>query len=137
MMNSLAPLIGSVIDPQQIAKHVLQFGFGIKSPGKFMMPPPPPMPMGPDGQPMPEDPNAMPAGGPPMGPDAGMGPPKGEPGMNGEQMNPMDLLMAQQAGGMEQAGMQPAAQTNMSQTGQGGLPPELLAQLQNQMGLQL
>jgi hypothetical protein len=132
MMNSLAPLIGSVIDPQQIAKHVLQFGFGIKSPGKFMMPPPPPMAMGPDGQPMPQDPNAM-----PMGPDAGMGPPKGEPGMNGEQMNPMDLLAAQNAGGMEQAGMQPAPQTSMSQTGQGGLPPELLAQLQNQMGLQL
>jgi hypothetical protein len=128
MMNSLAPLIGSVIDPAQIAKHVLQFGFGIKSPGKFMMPPPPPMPMGPEGQPMPEE---------PMPEDMGMGPVRGEPGLNGEQMNPMDLLAAQNAGGMEQAGMQPAPQTNMTQTGQGGLPPELLAQLQNQMGLSL
>lgn len=123
MMNSLAPLIGSVIDPQQIAKHVLQFGFGIKSPGKFMMPAPPPMPpVGPEG--------AMPM-------DQGANVPKGEPGMNGEQMNPMDLLAAQNAGGMQEAGMQPVPQTNMSQTGQGGLPPELLTQLQNQMGLQL
>jgi hypothetical protein len=72
-----------------------------------------------------------------MGPDAGLGPPKGEPGLNGEQMNPMDLLMAQNAGGMEGAGMQPPPQTNMTQTGQGGLSPELLAQLQNQMGLKL
>jgi len=123
MMNSLAPLIGSVIDPQQIAKHVLQFGFGIKSPGKFMVPSSPPMPSaGPE--------NAMLM-------DQGANSPKGEPGMNGEQMNPMDLLAAQNAGGMQEAGMQPAPQTNMSQTGQGGLPPELLTQLQNQMGLQL
>jgi hypothetical protein len=126
LMNSLAPLIGSVIDPQQIAKHVLQFGFGIKSPGKFMMQAPP-MGMQPDSGMPPQD-GAM----PPMqemSSDMMAMPPKGEPGMNGEQMNPQDLLAAQQAGGVQEAGL-----TGMTPK---GLPPELLRQLQNQMGLNL
>jgi hypothetical protein len=143
MMNSLGPFIGTVIDPQALVKHVLQFGFGVKSPGKFMAPPPPPMPMGPDGQPAVgpdgqpmQDPNA-PQGGPPQGPPQGP-PPEGmmpmggampPPGMgvDAPQMNPQDLLAAQNAGGMDMAGL--------TQLGQGGLPPELVKQLQNQMGL--
>lgn len=124
MMNSLAPLIGTVIDPAQIAKHVLQFGFGIKSPGKFILPPMPAGPMGPDGQPMPME--------APMGPpQGGMGPPKGEPGLNGNQMNPQDLLMLQQQAGQGDLPQGPP----MSAMGSGGIPPQLLAQLQGQMGI--
>lgn len=143
MMNSLGPFIGTVIDPQALVKHVLQFGFGVKSPGKFMAPPPPPMPMGPDGQPAVgpdgqpmQDPNAPqgpPQGGPPQGPPpegmmpmGGAMPPPGV-GVDAPQMNPQDLLAAQNAGGMDMAGL--------TKLGQGGLPPELVKQLQNQMGL--
>jgi hypothetical protein len=48
-------------------------------------------------------------------------------GVDAPQMNPQDLLAAQNAGGMDMAGL--------TQLGQGGLPPELVKQLQNQMGL--
>jgi hypothetical protein len=120
MMNSLAPLIGTVIDPAEIAKHVLQFGFGIKSPGKFIMPPMPPGPMGSDGQPMPG-----------MDQMQGMEAPKGEPGLNGNQMNPQDLLMLQQQAGQGDIPQGPP----MSAPGSGGIPPQLLAQLQAQMGI--
>lgn len=124
MMNSLAPLIGTVIDPAQIVKHVLQFGFGIKSPGKFILSPMPAGPMGSDGQPMPME--------APMGlPQGGMGPPKGEPGLNGNQMNPQDLLMLQQQAGQGDIPQGPP----MSAPGFGGIPPQLLAQLQGQMGI--
>lgn len=124
MMNSLAPLIGTVVDPAQIAKHVLQFGFGVKSPGKFIIPPPPPMPMGPDGGPM----ELQGPGNPIQGP---MGPPKGEPGMNADQMNPQDLLAAQQ----QSTGSDIPQGPPMSAPGAGGIPPQLLAQLQSQMGI--
>ena len=124
MMNSLSPLIGTVIDPAQIAKHVLQFGFGIKSPGKFILPPMPAGPMGPDGQPMPMD-------GPMGPPQGGIGPSRGEPGMNGNQMNPQDLLMLQQQAGQGDLPQGPP----MSAPGSGGIPPQLLAQLQGQMGI--
>lgn len=122
MMNSLSPLIGTVIDPAQIAKHVLQFGFGIKSPGKFIMPPPPPM-MGPEG--------GMGAPMPMGGPQGAMEPPKGEPGLNGNQMNPQDLLALQQQAGQGDIPQGPP----MSAPGSGGIPPQLLAQLQAQMGI--
>jgi hypothetical protein len=93
MMNSLAPLVGSVIDPAALAKHVLQHGFGVKSPGKFLMQqqPPPPV-LG--------DPNAMP-------PQGGQPPMQGNPGVgvDAPQANPQDILAAQQAGGMDAAGL--------------------------------
>lgn len=117
MMNSLGPLVGSVIDPQALARHVLQFGFGVKSPGKFMVPPAPPMPMGPNGEPMPPEGTVPP---PPQGGQFPAG-----VGVDAPQMDPNELLAAQQGGGM----------SDMTQLGKGGLPPELLRQLQNQMGL--
>jgi hypothetical protein len=159
MMNSLGPFVGSVIDPGVLARHVLQFGFGIKSPGKFMVPPAPPMgmggppPVGPDGQPMPPEmgggmpPEMMGAGPPPEGgmpmPPEGMPqgmpmPPQGMPmggmgpagvGVDAPQMDPNELLAAQQGASMDMGAL--------SQTGKGGLPPELIKQLQNQMGLGL
>ena len=106
MMNSMGPLIGTVIDPAAMAKYVLQFGFGIKSPAKFMLEQPM-MPMGP------ADPMALGAA------------PNGE-GMDAPQMNPQDLQAAKDAGGMDMAGLAPA---------QTGIPPQLLAQLDGQMGI--
>lgn len=123
MMNTLAPMIGSVIDPAAMAKYVLQFGFGVKSPGKFMMQQQPQL--APPGA----DPSAPPAV---SGGSSQMGMPmNGGAGPDAPQMNPQDLLAAQNAGGMDAAGL--ASQDS----GMGGIPPELLAQLQNQMGLDL
>lgn len=110
MMNALGPFIGSVVDPQRIVHHVLQFGFGVKSPGKFMMQAPPMMPPGQPG--VPPD-AAQPTAGPQPGAGAGMDAP---------QMDPRELLAAQQG-------------RDLTQVGQGGIPPEIVAQLQQQMNL--
>ena len=101
LLNAMAPLIGTVIDPAALARHVLQQGFGIKNPDKFIMQQPP-MPMGPE------------QAGPEGGPDAAMGMP---PDM-GAMMPPT----APEAGAFAPTG---------------GIPPELLAQMQGQMGLDL
>jgi len=52
LLNAMAPLVGTVIDPTALAKHVLTMGFDIKDPDKFIMQQQP-MPMGgeePEGQ---------------------------------------------------------------------------------------
>ena len=101
MMNALGPLIGQVIDPQEIARHVLQHGFGVKNPSKFLMPPPPPMPpegeappeQGPPEEPMPEGvPPEMPPEVPP-GADQMMMPPEMSAGVgvDAEQPSPQEL----------------------------------------------
>ena len=98
LMNAVAPLIGQVIDPSALAMHILENGFNIKDPERFMV----------QQQPQPE-PSADPsAGGPPVG-----GPPMPPPGPP--------------APGPEGGAFAPT----------GGVPPELLAQLQGQMGLEL
>lgn len=95
LLNAVAPLVGSVIDPAALARHVLEDGFGIKDPEKFLM-----------GQaPMPTEGEVPPEGAPPAPPQMGGVPmPQGPEGA--------------------------FAPT-------GGIPPELLAQLQGQMGLEL
>jgi len=95
LLNAVAPLVGTVIDPAALARHVLEDGFGIKDPEKFLMGQAPMMP--PEGQVPPE--------GQPMPPDVG-----GVP-----VPQPQDGAFAPT----------------------GGVPPELLAQLQGQMGMQL
>jgi len=45
LLNAMAPLVGTVIDPTALAKHVLTMGFDIKDPDKFIMQQQP-MPMG-------------------------------------------------------------------------------------------
>jgi hypothetical protein len=104
LMNAVGPLVGTVIDPFELARHVLQDGFGVKNPDKFMMK-----------QQQPAAPEGAPAGAPPPGPPppGGMPPP------------PM--------GG----GMGPGPVPDQVFEATGGVPPELLAQLQNQMGLEL
>lgn len=129
MMNSLGPMIGTVIDPAAIAKYVLQFGFGVKTPGKFLLPQQPAMPSGQPGQ-SPQGPpsqGAPPEAQQPM-PQPMPTPPPGQ-GMDAPQMDPRDLLELQRS--MGQSGLQ-----GLSEIGGGGLPPELIRQLQNQMGIQ-
>jgi hypothetical protein len=95
LLNAVAPLVGTVIDPAALARHVLEDGFGIKDPEKFLMGQAPMMPpdgaVPPEGQPMPPDVGGVPV---PQSPDGAFAP-------------------------------------------TGGVPPELLAQLQGQMGMQL
>ena len=95
LMNAVAPLVGIVIDPAVLAKYVLQTGFGIKNPEKFIM----------------------------------------------QQQTPQDAEAAEVEAG---AAPMPFGQTPIPQgpdmgafAPTGGVPPELLAQLQGQMGLEL
>jgi len=92
MMNAVAPLVGVVIDPAALARHVLQHGFGVKNVDDFLMAQPP---MG----------GAMPPGG------------GGAP--------------------MPSGGDQPAVDPVGAAAGMGGVPPEILTQLQAQVGLSL
>jgi len=68
LMNALAPLIGIVVDPAALARYVLQQGFDVVDPEKFIMQQQPNMPPGPEGTPQ---------GAPPAG--AGMPMPGGPP----------------------------------------------------------
>ena len=102
LLNALAPLVGTVIDPAALAKHVLTNGFGIKDPDKFLMQ---------------QQPQQVPGEGAPQGAAPGAGPGAGQmpPGM------PMP------------GGLQPEGAFAPS----GGVPPELLAQIQGQMDVDL
>jgi hypothetical protein len=91
LLNAMAPLVGTVIDPTALARHVLQRGFDIKDPDKFLMQQAPMMPEG------------------------GGGPPPGPPGAAGMPMMPPEDAFAETS----------------------GVPPELVTQLQNQMGVDL
>ena len=95
----MAPLVGTVIDPAALAKHVLVNGFGIKDPDKFMMQ---------------QQPQQVPGEGGPEGAAPGAGPGAGQmpPGM-------------------------PVGQPEGAFSPTGGVPPELLAQIQGQMGVDL
>ena len=107
LMNAIAPLIGTVIDPTALAMHVLEEGFDVKDPMKFLVQ---------QGQPATPEEEAV-AGETPGPPEQQMGPPPMQPDMGGVPLPPPPDLGA-------------FAPT-------GGVPPELLAQLQNQMGLEL
>lgn len=74
LVDAMAPFIQlGVVDPQALAAHVLQFGFGVKTPERFFMQAPQMAPGDPNGQP-----GAMPPGGPQMPPV--MPPQMGAPG---------------------------------------------------------
>ena len=100
LLNAMAPLVGTVIDPTALAKHVLTMGFDIKDPDKFIMQQQP-MPMGE------EEPQQQ---GQPS--NAGMG----------ASQAMMEGLVPQQGGAFGATG---------------GVPPELVAQLRGQMGVEL
>jgi hypothetical protein len=95
LLNAMAPLVGTVVDPAALAKHVLTMGFDIKDPDKFII----------------------------------------------QQQTPQDMEVAAAEAG---AAPTPFGQTPMPDSPDmgafaptGGVPPELLAQLQGQMGLEL
>ena len=97
LMNAVAPLVGIVIDPAALAKYVLQTGFGVKNPDKFIMQP--------------------------------------------QQQTPQDAEVAQAEAG---AAPMPFGQAPIPEgpdmgafAPTGGVPPELLAQLKGQMGMDL
>ena len=100
LLNAMAPLVGTVIDPTALAKHVLTMGFDIKDPDKFIMQQQP-MPMGE------EEPQQQ---GQPS--NAGIG----------ASQAMMEGLVPQQGGAFGATG---------------GVPPELVAQLRGQMGVEL
>ena len=102
LMNAVAPMIGSVIDPAAMAMHILETGFNISDPQRFLMQQPPPQMAAEEGQ---------------MPPEEGAPPPPGA--------NPISPEVAAPA--PEMGAFAPT----------GGIPPELLAQLQGQMGVQL
>lgn len=89
MIEALAPFVGQgIVDPVALARHVLQFGFGIKSPEHFFGQPQgaPPEQGGPQGGPPQGGPQGPPQGGPPQqqmppqgGPPPGGGMPQGIP----------------------------------------------------------
>ena len=101
LMNAIGPLVGTVIDPAALAMHVLENGFGIKDPAKFIM----------QGQPP---------------------PPEGEEVVEeeGPIVSPPDLGAMGMPGGL-------GAPEGGAFAPTGGIPPEILAQLQNQMGVEL
>ena len=102
LMNAVAPLVGAgVIDPQALAIHILEDGFGITNPERFIsqQPPLPPSATG-----------SAAAGAPEAPPPPTVPPPVG----GGAELPPEGAF----------------APT-------GGIPPELLLQLQNQMGMEL
>jgi|TARA_R110000765_G_scaffold114884_1_gene207734 hypothetical protein len=103
LLNAVAPLVGTVIDPQALAAHVLESGFGIKDPERFMM-----------------------QQGPPQ-----QGPP-GQEGPPGEEMPPEQVPLPPDMGAMPMP-----APPGGAFAPTGGVPPELLAQLQGQMGMDL
>ena len=107
LMNAIAPLIGTVIDPTALAMHVLEEGFDVKDPMKFLVQ---------QAQPATPEEEAV-AGETPGPPEQQMAPPPMQPNMGGVPLPPPPDMGA-------------FAPT-------GGVPPELLAQLQNQMGLEL
>ena len=102
LMNAVAPMIGTVIDPSAIAMHILESGFNISDPERFLMQQAPPEMMAQEGEiPLEES-----------------EPPISEAG-------PIPPEVAAPA--PEMGAFAPT----------GGIPPELLAQLQGQMGVQL
>ena len=95
LLNAMAPLVGTVVDPTALARHVLTMGFDIKDPDKFII----------------------------------------------QQQTPQDMEVAAAEAG---AAPTPFGQTPMPESPDmgafaptGGVPPELLAQLQGQMGMDL
>jgi hypothetical protein len=118
MVDAMAPFLqAGVVNPQAIARYVLQFGFGIKDPTSFLMVPPPGMagPPQPPAEGTPEQPGQLPPGpegGPP--PEGGGGPPQG-----GEAGGPMPA-------GPPGPGPGPAVAPPV---GGGQVPPEAMEQL--------
>lgn len=96
MLQALGPLMGVTIDPLQFTNYILQEGFGIKSPQKFLMAPPPPPPMEGEEAPPEEGGEAPPQEAPPQqAPEA-----QGPVGVSAPQLSPEEVLALQQMAAM-------------------------------------
>lgn len=108
LLQATAPMIGTVIDPAEMAKYVLK-AFGVKAPEKMMMQAPPMMPgMGP--------------GGP--------GPEGQPPDPTGNELDPDQIPAAMAEAGAGAPPIPGAPPGDISQ-----IPPEILAQLMGQVGV--
>jgi hypothetical protein len=109
MVDAMAPFVGAgVVDMAALARHVLQFGFGVKTPEAFLAQPQQQGPVGPDGQPM-------------QGPPPEQGPPQ----MGGlpAGIDPAAMMEgAPPAGGMPQPSNIPPQVLSMLQNSGAGLP---------------
>lgn len=88
LFNTLAPLMGTVIDPVELTRYVLQTGYDIKNVDRFFLQQQAPMPGQEPPPPEGAPPGGMPMGGqvPPMGP--GGGPPVPPPELPPEMAVP-------------------------------------------------
>lgn len=102
LMQVMAPMIQmGVVDPTEIARHVLRNGFKIRDPEKFLRQQPAPVPADQGG------PQALQAGG--------------GPGVDAQQLTPLQR--------------QEAEIQRQMQADSAAIPPEIAAQLANQVGL--
>jgi hypothetical protein len=119
LVDAMAPFMSAgVINPAEMARYVLEKGFGITNPARFLQEPPPPPP---------------PPGGPPQGPPPGGPPPPGMEGPppGGPPMPPPGPEMGPPMAGPEPPGAGVPPELLMLLTKH----PEILAQLQGQTGL--
>ena len=108
MVDAMAPFAGAgIINMEKLASHVLQFGFGIKSPDEFLQAAPPPMPEAGAG-PVP--------GGPPPIPNEGM------MGAAGGPMPTPDIIAPPGATPNDLSGIDPAVLASLSTRLGIGLP---------------
>ena len=103
LMNAVAPLVGVVIDPAELAKYVLSYGFGVKNPEKFIAQQQPMPPEGGEGEEAPPEEEAgMGAPPPPMAMGGGAPPPAFEAtgGVPPELINQLQGQMGVDLGNM-------------------------------------
>ena len=108
MVDAMAPFASAgIVNTQRLAAHVLQFGFGIKSPEEFLQAPPPPMaeeggmPPNVAAPPMVEPPVGV-AGGPMPGMDEMIAPPGATPeGLSGIDPSILSALSSRMGIGLE------------------------------------
>lgn len=99
MVDAMAPFVSAgVVDMAALARHVLQFGFGVKTPEAFLAQPQ--QQMGPDGQPMAGPPQGapMPDGAPTQSPDMAMPPTGGMPQPTSIPPQVLSMIAAQTGG---------------------------------------
>lgn len=109
MVDAMAPFASAgIVNLEKLASHVLQFGFGVKSPDEFLQAPPPPM--GPEGAPPP------PQGGVPGIPMEGMA------GAAGGPMPTPDIIAPPGASPSDLSGVDPAVLAALSSRLGIGLP---------------
>ena len=100
MVDAMAPFLGAgIIDLAALARHVLQFGFGVKTPEAFFAQQQPMQPGQEPGNPQGQQ-SGPPGGGQPAAVDAGQQPPSSSGGIP-SSIPPQVLAALQSNGGMQ------------------------------------